>query len=145
MADLLTKKPAHSEGWYWSSSDDGPCYGPFETAEIARDEFWHDGAGQDAYNDAKADDPDFAATKEEFLASWEYIARMAKPAIVTDVFDADWTLEAFEEKNEFAVWADSPPQWNDSEAKRELELMLADALYRWAEKHDAWKEFRCLT
>ena len=143
MSEFLTEKPEHSEGWYWSRSDTDPCYGPFETREIAADEFWHDGAGEELFEDLKEDNP--SLKKEEFLAEYEFINVLRKPAISTDVFDADLTLENFEERNEDAVWHESPPDWPNSEAKRELELMLADALYRWAEKHDAWKEFRCLT
>lgn len=143
MSELLTEKPPHSEGWYWSRSDTDPCYGPFETREIAADEFWHDGTGEELFEELKEDNPDLA--KDAFLAEYEFISFLRKPAISTDVFDADLTLERFEEKNKEAVWHEAPPDWPNSEAKRELELMLADALYRWAEKHDAWKEFRCLT
>jgi hypothetical protein len=143
MADLLTKKPAHSEGWYWSRSDTDSCYGPFETREIAADQFWHDGDGQDAFNDLEGDNP--GLTKEAFLAQWEYISYLHKRAISTDVFDADIALENFAEKNEDAIWQEGDwPEWSNAEAKRELELMLADALYRWAEKHDAWQQFRAL-
>jgi len=69
---------------------------------------------------------------------------MFRPSITTDVFGADWTLETFEEQNEECVWGERPPNWCDAKAKRELELMLADALFRWAEKHNAWDEFRAL-
>ena len=145
MTELQVKKPETAQGYYWQTTDDGPCYGPFETDQIARDEFWHDGTGEEMYNEMLADEgPEYTGTKEEWLANYEYVSFMKRPAISTDIFNADLTLESFEEKNEEAVWFDAPPDW-PQDAKRELEVMLADALFRWVEKHDAWNQFRALS
>ena len=145
MSDLQLKKPETAQGYYWSTSDSGPCYGPFETDQIARDEFWHDGAGEEMYGAlVKEEGADYAGKKEDWLAAYEYVFYMKRPAISTDIFNADMTLESLEERNEEAVWHEAPPEWPHA-AKRELEMMLADALFRWAEKHDAWKQFRALS
>lgn len=145
MSELHLRKPETAQGYYWQASDDSPCYGPFETDQIARDEFWHDGTGEDMYEELVAEEgSEYAGKKEDWLAAYEYISYMKRPAINTDMFDADYTLAIFEEENEEAVWFEAPPDW-PKESKRELEMMLADALFRWAEKHDAWKQFRALS
>lgn len=145
MEDLKTKKPAWNEGWYWSSGDDSPCYGPSDTREEAEQEFWHDGAGEDAYKYMAEDTPpEDMPTKEEFLRDYAYISHMSAGPISCEAFDADCVLETLEDHNEENVWHDCPPEW-PKDAKPELEAMLADALYRWLDKHDLWKEFRGLT
>lgn len=142
--EMKIRKPADRGGFYWSTSDDSPWCGPFATDQMARDEFWHDGAGEEMFAGlVEEEGADFAGKQEEWLASYEYVAFMQRPAISTDIFKADLLLEDFEERNEIAVWDEVPPEW-PSYQKRELEIILADALYRWVEKHNLWKEFRGL-
>jgi len=131
------------EGWYWASSDDSPSNGPHDTPQDAAQDFWDDGAGEDIFNDIKAEGESDDLTKEEFLKDWDYISHFASYPISTDVFDADQVIECMEEKNEEAVWYDCEPSW-PKEHKRELEQMLGQALFDWMKKHDLWKEFRGL-
>lgn len=145
MDDLKTTKPESAHGFYWQTSDDGACFGPFETDEQARKDMWDDGFGEILFNDIVADEgEDFAGRKEEWLAAYEWVSFMKRQAITTDIFNANIVLEDMEDQNEEAVWGECPPEW-PQEHKRELEMMLADALFRWMEKHDAWKQFRALT
>ena len=145
QSDFKTSKPRHDFGWYWMESEEGVCHGPFETRDAALEDLWADGTGQTAYRELIADEgEEFAGTKEDFLNNWEWVGHMGRGPIRTDIFWADYELEQFEDINEDFVWGESPPDWPD-DAKRELEMMLADALFRWAEKHDLWKQFRGLT
>lgn len=137
------KSEIERAGWYWSASDDSGCYGPFDTAEEARAEFWHDGAGEEIFNEIVLEGEVEGLTKEDFLAGWEYITHLSSWPISTDIFDADHVIEALEEKNEEAVWGECEPTW-PKEAKRELEQMLGQSLFDWMKKHDLWKEFRGL-
>lgn len=130
-------------GWYWASSDDGGCHGPFDSAEEAAQEFWHDGVGEKIFNEIKADGENPDLTKEQFLADWDYINYFTSWPISTDIFTADLVLESLEEHNDEAVWGDCEPVW-PKDAKRELEQVLGQALYDWMQKHDLWKEFRSL-
>ena len=109
---------------------------------------WADGPGKDLYDDLCADLKacgEDAPSKEAFLADYECVGFMAAGPISTDCFDADDVVDWFEETNEDWVWHEAPPEWPNREAKRELEKMLADALYQWAEKHDVWTQFRGLS
>ena len=144
MAQLTTEKPRSDEGWYWADDMDGARFGPFATRADAAQDMWDDGRGEELYEELCHDLPkDERPTKDEFLADFDYIDKMGRPAINTDMFSADFVLEEFEERNQEAVWDEVPPVW-PSDAKRELELMLADALYRWVDKHGLWKQFRAL-
>lgn len=148
MTDLKTEKPRHREGWYWQPNDEGPAYGPFETREAAVNDMWDDGYGPDAYEDLCAylkEEGEPVPTKESYLEDYEYVYFMSAGPISTECFVASDVLARFEEHNEDQVWYEAPPEWTDTEALRELEAMLADTLYRWAEKHDAWKQFRALS
>ena len=143
--ELQLKKPAWGQGYYWGRTDDGPLYGPFDSHDEAAQELWDDGFGEDQFNELVAEEgPEFAGTKEEFLAAWEWIGIYEHGPVSTDVFSADYTLECLEDRNECQVWHDSPPDWPQA-AKRELEQMLGGALYRWLEKHNLWSQFRGLS
>lgn len=142
---VKTKCPPANAGWYYALSDDGPSYGPFETEEIARDVWW-DESGEEEFMDAVHEATEINAPipdKDEFIKDYEHIGFMQRPTISADIFKANHVLEEFEERNEHAVWYESPPDWKGS-AKRELEEMLAGALLAWAEKHDQLEEFRSL-
>lgn len=144
--ELRAKSDKAKEGWYWCTSDDGVCHGPFATEEEARQAMWGDGFGEDQYHEIyEGEDEEDRPSQAEFLAGWEWISHMARQPIRCDVFDADDVLERLEECNEESCWDKSPPNWNDDKAKRELEAMLADALVRWGDKHKAWDQFRGLT
>jgi hypothetical protein len=55
-----------------------------------------------------------------------------------DVFEADWVLEMFDEKNEES-WGENGEPYSDlkfsSEAKRQLEVHLKDVLHRWMDEN----------
>ncbi len=145
--ELSIQKPAWKAGWYWFTGEEGYGDGPYSSHDEAAEAMWQDGFGQDAYHDMVADleGDEPQPTKEEFLASYEWIWHAALGPISTDIFEASAVLETLEDKHEFQVWGDQPPEWPKGEAARELEKMLGDALYRWLEKHDLWKQFRSLS
>ena len=115
------KVHADRRGWYWAPDGEGPYHGPFETKALARAE-------------GIQDDPKAAL-----------VVRFMQPVPVsTDAFRAEDVLEQFENHNEDAVWDEYPLDGATPEAQRELETMLAQALYVWAEKHNYWSQFRAL-
>ncbi|WP_422049878.1 hypothetical protein [Shimia sp.] len=142
--ELKTNKSAWNKGFYWGMSEEGPWYGPHASHEEALEEMWQDGFGEERFEEMKlekVDDSNY--TKEKFLTSWEWVGCFEHGPISTEIFDADYVLESLEEKNEDQVWWEAPPNW-PQEAKRELEQMLGDALFRWIEKHNLWGQFLCL-
>lgn len=52
-----------------------------------------------------------------------------------DIFDADWILESYEEKNEECWGEDGADIMASGHQRRDLEQMLAAALAAWFEKH----------
>lgn len=144
MTEFQMLKAPYRRGWYWQTHDDGPMYGPHPTREDAEEDFWDD-QGEEIYEDIKDEiAPNLMCSKKEWLASYDLIIEAETLAISTDLFCGDAVLERLEERNEEAVWCESPMTPPTPKAERELEKMLADALYRWCEKHDYWKEFRGL-
>ena len=142
-----TVKESRSVGWWWSQGDDNPCYGPHDTEADARNDYW-DSDGQDDYDAYKLDHAEGMEdgpllSPDEFKANHEFVMHTGHCEIHTGIFSADHLLEDLEDKNEDAVYGDFPPEW-PKDKKRDLELMLADTLYKWMEMNDLWKEFRGL-
>ncbi|MEM7301894.1 MAG: hypothetical protein AAF468_12480 [Pseudomonadota bacterium] len=154
--EFKTKHPAGDPGWWWAAQiDDEAWSGPFAKEAEAVDDWWKKEGKDEAYpnylvagaQDRKASPdiaPDPVLTAEEFKAGHDAISEFRRPAISTDIFQFDRVLEELEDQNCEAVWDGCEPVWPKGETARELEKMLADALYRWMEKHSLWGEFRGL-
>lgn len=144
--DYKTQHPEGPKGWYWMLSEEGPINGPFPTCAEAIAAFKASGDARKLYEDLRKESAEAKiSTFDEFCEGWEHIIQLGRAAINTDIFRADVVFEDLEGHNELAVWDEQVPEFPEGDARRELELMLSDALYRWCDKHKVWTEFRLLT
>ena len=144
--DYKTKHPEGPKGWYWMLSEEGRVNGPFPTRAEAIAAFKASDDARELYEDLRKENVSAEMpTFDEFCEAWNHIDELGRASIHTDIFRADDIFEELEERNELAVSDGAPPESPAGEARRELELMLSDALYRWCDKHNFWTEFRLLT
>lgn len=112
-----------SVGWYYAADDtEGPWYGPYASPDEAREA-------------ARDDDEDPALVS---------VAYMKRAPVSCALFNGEAVLDNLIDYNEESVWWEHEPETPSREALRELEDMLAQALYVWMRKHEYWREFRGL-